>query len=213
MSQKYIIYLNILELIKHQKLEFAQESASKSSNKNFNQQETVETLTQKEYVIIKTVDSFKNKKIFIYVLIDDANFYKSDSMLKLYKNISEIKASTRNYNLDCYTIGNALYCKYTTTVFPKISSNDKNSYIRHRFIPDYIFCINILNYSLLNYKYKIIEDKDKLFEDLKFNKYNGEWENILPNILYNDPIAIWIGLEVGDVLYYDGYYRKCVDDI
>lgn len=218
-KSKYNIYLNILELIKLQELNILTHvingNATKTANTASTAKLTEKQFTECKYITIKThaKDLPKKKKFFIFIVTNDGNIYKSNEMYKIYKSLSEIKSSSRNYTLDCYTIGNSSGSKYTVTVFPKISDNTKDSYIRHRYFPERIFCINILKHKLLNYKFKIIKEKDALFEELGLNKYNDKWENILPKILYSDPVSAWLGLEDGDILYYDGYYRECVIEV
>lgn len=203
---KYIIYKNILELINIQKLELVK----------------FKELTEKEvtsvpYIIIYTKNPNRNNdnkdifKIFIYIITDNPEFYKSPNMLKVYKNIPEIKNFKKTFILDCYTIGNPQYSNFTSNVFPSVSIED---YLKHRFFSMYIFYTKALEYSLLKNKYMIFKDKkdiDELFTKLNFSKYDDQWVNKIGKILYNDPLSIWLGLEIGDIIHFDGYYRECVD--
>lgn len=211
---KFVIYKNILEMIKLQNLTTSQSNLTKDDVYK-NKEIIIRAEHNTELNGKRNTERNKQKFIFLYITADDSEFYKSANMLRIYKKIPEIKTSTRSYSLDCITIGNITYSKFTATVFPKITITSDTFYIKHRFVPSYIFCINILEHHLLNYKYKIIttdEDKNKLFNQLGFNIYDDKWENLLPKIFYTDPISIWFGLKIGDVLYYDGYYRECIDD-
>lgn len=195
----FIIYTNILELISFQKLKLISEVLNESKLNNQLQQ----------HIVIKTQND-NQKKFFILILTDNNEFYRSPSMLKIYTGIHEIKNPSGN--LECITIGTNNNDKFTKTVFPKVSMNNNTANIKHRYISKNIFYINILKHEIISYEFLIIKDRDKLFEELQFNKYNNEWENKLPKILYSDPTSIWLGLEIGDIIYYNGYYRECINE-
>ncbi len=230
---RYVIYGNILKVVDFQKLKLLSPVLTESDLLS-----TTHTIIKTEYhdddnndtddnanitggaasskksrKSISEVSLPLNKKFFILIVAENNDFYKSASMLKVYKNIPEIKAASRNYNLECITIGKPGNNKFASTTFPKVSSSGSTAgIITHRYIPNTMFYVNILEHALLNYKFKIIKDKERLYNDLKIDKINDKWKDVFPKIYINDPISIWIGLKIGDIIYYDGYYRQCVEE-
>jgi hypothetical protein len=205
-NMKYPVYENILNLMKFQNITIITPIIS------------IEKLQTLHFTIIhgeKKVDKDLplSKYIFIYIFSDNTSYYKSAAIIKIISDIPEISKSTRNYTIDCRIIIDKSAHKLLSNHISKVSDETPSSYIRYLLIDPHILYIDILQHNLVNYKYKIISDekeKEELYTLLHLNKYNDKWNVNFPEISYNDPISIWCGLQINEILYYDGKYRICV---
>lgn len=194
------IYENVLEMIKYQKLTLLSDIIKYEIKKN-------------THLIIRSKDS-NTLRIFILLFYVENEFYKGNNLLKIFKSVSEIKSSDRVSNIKCLLIAPEEFKNQINKIFPRVTDIQSKYTVTNLFAPNHIFQINILKHSLLNYKFKIIRAKDTnhLYEDIDLDKRDNQYVKILPKIYNTDPVSIWIGLEIDDVLYYDGYYRICVEE-
>lgn len=166
-----------------------------------------------DYVTINA--SKENSPIFVFLLIfsDDKELFKSQSLERIFKNIPEIKRGNI-LSLKIYVLADEAFKKNITLIFNKINSEDQNHLIHCTFIDKTITLVNPLEHEFMS-DIKIFRTETEINEEcskINLNKFNNKWHvNVLPKIYMTDPVAVWLCLSPGNLIYTNSSYRLCVD--
>lgn len=195
---EYERYLILLELIKQHGVTLT--NYSELTESEFNKE---------DYVVL--VGTQSPNVIYSYMYIYNA--YNMDLKQLLISKIPDIKQQVRSFVINNHVIISDQHQKMLTPL-KQITSDDPNSYIRHRYVPENFLLCNLLHHeSLRAFKYKVLksEDEKKALLDKLNLSMRGKDDFIitLPLIEYTDPLAIWLDVNPGDILQYGAEYRYC----
>lgn len=213
----YRVYRNLEKFAEYKRLELVQGAIYSEHKKRYStfltQDEFTKNIQYYNYVLMEFQDksdkerkikgmhpNTKDKKVITYILLfDPESDYTSSTQkfTKILNRIPEFSDEIRKNNLEIIIIS---YRDLSIHLEKKIEANlnpgtENSGYIRI-FPYKYLYFTSERPIHKLVSQQRILSKKesDKILEELCLNKQN------LPKIKKTDPIMIWLGAELGDII-------------
>lgn len=216
----YTIYENLKKFLEYRKLDlvsgsdYVETKKTKKTDIFLDQDEFIKSIQYYGYVLIEAKDNDKkdrrfhkivsliNKKkpVKTYILLLDLNsiyVQSSQNFIKILNRIPGFDETEKNYNMDIIIIS---HFNLNIHLMKKIDSsinegNDDNGFI-------HIYPYKYAHFTSERPKHKLIaqqrilskNEEKEILETLFTDKKS------LPKIKKDDPIAIWFGAEIGDII-------------
>jgi len=160
--------------------------------------------------IIAENNSGDTRYAFIYMISENKELYKSATLEKIFRNIPELKMLDKK--LEIIILASHIYEKYIQSLIPKLNIENK---VTSRYIDKMRMLNNPTEHTWFR-SVLVFRDEESINKEcarIKINKKNGKYilDNF-PRITVDDPLSIWVNLQVGNLIYYNKKYYICVKD-
>lgn len=218
----HTVYLNLQKFLEYRKLELVsgaiytemKKNIGKEVNNNANQEEFIKNIQYYGYVLMEAKDQAdkdrrfhksvlpvnRKREVKTYILLldlDSIYAQSSQNFSKVLNRIPGFDESARNYNMDIIIISRR---SFNIHLMKKIDSSIDEGDEDNGFI--HIYSYKYSYFTSERPKHKLVapqrilsktEEKEILTE-LSTDKKN------LPKIRKDEPISIWLGAEIGDII-------------
>lgn len=195
----YEAYNNIHKMFKVRGL-VADTNVKNTTNAIFNppafhsSQDCIKALERYKFLLLSARKENYTLCVGVYNERANGSATNADDIQKMYREIKELRGKDAGAFEFMMVVAGTI--KSNTTQKLATLLRDDESDMVGRIVSDTVFSIDILGHCLCKGKHKVLtaEETTKVLVDLRTTKIN------LPKIRFDDPLNIWMGAKVGEVV-------------